>query len=1386
MKPETNRPTALIVNHAMNPSGRLQMAWREGDRISVEEFLSHHGSLELTTQGLFDLVLTEIQLKSEYGLNVNRTHYINRFSKLKKQLEDYFLARPTNPQAKAVTVSIVDSKTPHIPGYELLQEIGRGGMGVVYKATQTSLNRPVALKVILSGSFASKEDHERFRREVEAIATLKNPAIVQVYQVGETNGFPFCALEYIDGGNLAELIRKGKLPPKHAATLAKKIALGAHHAHENGIVHRDLKPANVLLQVEDNELQPKITDFGIAKRMLDDSNLTGTGMAAGTPQYMAPEQALANKEIPVGPAADVYAIGVILYEMLTKEVPFDAQSPMEVMKRVVSEAPRPLTKISRNVPRDLETICLKCLEKEAHNRYPSALALASDLERYLQGVPVKARRIHSAEAAWRWCRRNSLVAGLVMGLFLVLTLGTLFASYWAIQANANAKKADQALIDQKEANAEANTQTAIANAATLLANQQKQAAEDAKKQADRDKNLANSEAEKARNAEADAKQKQLALNEAKAKLEAEIYQVRMNVAHTELASGQVTIAQKLLEMYTDPQPDDPRSFEWHYLNSQLRNRKIELYPTFDPQGVIPTSQSVISYNQTGVWLAHSDFWGFEPLYQIRNGNIHAVAISPNQKLLAISSYSPGDLAGKIELFSLAEKRILKMLKLENLHPQQLATGLAFGSDEVLFASIGSPQPMNSPQGRILGFNTETGKVVADLGSRGNLCELKQTATRPENELKAIPTQSPECSARPSQQAASAGSVFEPLRILVNMGEKSRFTPGFVSSVNAVAVVGGKWVVGGDQFGMLLGFDIQTGEMSHNFGNSIMTRLEVVSLAGSSQRPLLAVGCPEGRYFVWNLSYSEMQYSSTTEHTDIVKSLAFSPSGEFLATGSASGVIHIVETYRYKTIHKQPAHKSGINGLAYSGNNKWLFSIDKNAQFGVWDPMDNPFGGVVGFAAENSIVFSPRKGHCFVSSQNRIASIYENNKHELSKDIPYRDEDQITNLFTANRVTGAIARSTKNGTIDIWEYDSKKHEYRKPYRLVRANGIPCSLEFIPSKNWLAIGYLNGAVQFVELGEGLENRKMKVIENLGRAVHKMAFSPDGETGAFLVGDKLELYTIHRQHLKTLPLDKFAPFEIRFSPDGKSLGVCGIDLHKFQGRFQEFDLATGKPSLSIEMHKNKTGCFAYSPDGARIVTGGDDCCVRLWDRKSGRLMLTLTGHPRHVDAVEFVEDGQMIYSVGGGEIRRWDAGVSYIKERHLQALRSVRLSDVKTTILEDGQVVLEAKLTNASKKPILLRESDTSFMSMMVTYDANPVGGPVRFLPMFWGDQHLQRSEPLRPNESIPLKITLEVVRIRPKGPLRAEVLFRWTDQSEVPGRETKFEVNPPRPPDAIDPK
>jgi WD40 repeat protein len=442
--------TELIRKHAFGrPANQLtpdklavylrdlqRQRWKLGVKVSVEDLLREHPSL-LESPELFTLIYGEFVLREEHGETPTLDDYGERFpdltARLERQIKLHRMMESASglvrrPKMRVTEPPIAspaspDKPWPEVEGYEILGELGRGGMGVVYRAHQLGLNRIVALKMVLGGPFANATFQARFRSEAEVIARMQHPNIVQVFAIGiqtsklgQAFGCPYFSQEFVDGGSLETNLGGKPRPAAAAAQMIETLARAVHYAHEQGVVHRDLKSANILLTAQG---VPKISDFGLAKQLDNPAGETIQGTIMGTPEYMAPEQAMGQTDI--GPPADIYALGVILYELVTGRPPFQGPT-LDVLTQVRTREPMPLGLLQTGTPRDLETICHKCLRKEPRLRYASARELAEDLRRFQRGEPILARPVGKLERCRRWAVRHPAVALLTI-LAIVLAVG---------------------------------------------------------------------------------------------------------------------------------------------------------------------------------------------------------------------------------------------------------------------------------------------------------------------------------------------------------------------------------------------------------------------------------------------------------------------------------------------------------------------------------------------------------------------------------------------------------------------------------------------------------------------------------------------------------------------------------------------------------------------------------------------------------------------------------------------------------------------------------------------------------------------------------------------------------------------------------------------------
>jgi eukaryotic-like serine/threonine-protein kinase len=563
-----------------------------------------------------------------------------------EQSADTDVAGPDQPDLHA------DPDWPKVQGYDLLEELGRGGMGVVYKARHRNLNRLVALKLLLAPVHADTEDRQRFRVEAEAAAGLQHPNIVQVFECGEAACGPFLAMEYVPHGSLARHLGGNPQPVRASARLVADLARAVHRAHQSGIVHRDLKPANVLLQIPEGSsgtgplvevAVPKIADFGLAKRLNHESHQTQSGAILGTPSYMAPEQA-DRRHHPVGPTADLYSMGAILYELLTGRPPFRAETPLDTLVQVVHEEPIVPSQLRPNLPRDLETICLKCLQKDPSRRYCSGQELAEDLERFLAGRPVLARPVSPLQRCWRWCRRRPAVAALIATTLtaVIIVVAGLTAGLWAL---AEKQEATEKALDRER--------------------------------------LAVSAKEAALVAKNEALNKELQTG----------YYKSVALAQRDLFASNIGQARRSLAEC----PLQLRHWEWHYLQRACHAE----WATLTREG---PSGAAVAFNTDGTALAVGHIDGTVSVWDVPGrklrfrlsghaGWVRSVAFSPDGARLASGSYvlnvslkqEPANLSlGELKLWDAASGTALATIKAH----QGGISGLVFGPDSTRLLTCG--------------------------------------------------------------------------------------------------------------------------------------------------------------------------------------------------------------------------------------------------------------------------------------------------------------------------------------------------------------------------------------------------------------------------------------------------------------------------------------------------------------------------------------------------------------------------------------------------------------------------------------------------------------------------------------------------------------------------
>ncbi len=882
----------------------------------------------------------------------------------------------------------------NVPGYEVLEEVGRGGTAVVYKARHLLLDRLVALKVLRDGEASSPDQRARLLAEAAAVARLDHPNVVQIHEAGEVQGRTFLALEFVEGGSLADRLHGTPLPVREAARLVLTLAQAVQAAHDIGIVHRDLKPANVLLQRTEDRgrrtdktgpsvlcplpsvLCPKITDFGLAKRVGGDSQLTQTGEILGTPGYMAPEQAVGRHE-QVGPATDVYALGAILYQLLTGKPPFIAESAVETLWLVCSDEPVPPRRLQPKLPRDLETVCLKCLNKEPHRRYASAQALADDLQRFLDGRSVRARATPAWERGLKWARRRPAVAGLAAACVLLAVLGL-------------------ALVLWQWGNAEAAQAVAQSLAAREAA---------------------------ARSREADERRR------AEAALERavdDLYALHIASAEREWLGDDAARAVQLLEQC----PPALRRWEWGHLRRAFRGSRLTLAGHEGGIQALALSRGARRVASAGLdgtvrlWSADDG----APLLTFRPGPpMSSLAFSPDGKTLAV-----GGRDGLVRLCDSATGRELRTLGKRGEWP----CSVAFSPDGRLLAAAvrhpdvdATPCPVLvwdvetgeevrrlaghkgsvlgvafHPGGRLLGsgsydrtaivWDVTTGEAVHTLRGHGDpvtavsfggerlaTASLDHTAR-----LWDVATGEPlgVCGGHAAGVAAAAlwgdgsrlitASWDCTLRVWAEDGRPLQLLRGHTGWLRAAVVsADGRTVASAGDDGVVKVWAAEGGRPEvteihaeerdwlpavafHPSGRQFLSVGDstVKTWDAATGRPLLAVTvagkglragayAPDGQSFaaageagvwVWKAD-GELRYHLTADHGDAIR-LAYSPDGARLATAGEDGTVRLWRASDGRQLGVLRGHEGRVSGVAFSPDGKLLASAGRDGTVRLWD------------------------------------------------------------------------------------------------------------------------------------------------------------------------------------------------------------------------------------------------------------------------------------------------------------------------------------------------------------------------------------------------------------------------------------------------------------------
>jgi WD40 repeat protein/tRNA A-37 threonylcarbamoyl transferase component Bud32 len=1067
-------------------------------------------------------------------------HVLTWIRKTARPSSDSQFVSPADATLKNGLPDTRPSAPVQLGDYEILAEVGRGGMGVVYKARQKRLNRLAAVKTILTHEHASADQMLRFQREAEMAARVRHPNVVQIYEVGTHCGRPFIAMEWIEGPTLAKQLEDRPLSPPEAAQLTETLALAVQAAHSQGVVHRDLKPANILLQIADCKLQiemqsaicnlrsaiPKITDFGLARPLQGDGKLTQTGAILGTPEYMAPEQARGGDS--AGPPADVYGLGVILYKLLTGRPPFRTDSAVETLRQVVELEPVAPRLLNNRIPRDLETVCLKCLEKRPERRYPTAGALAEDLRRFFDHRPIRARRIGALGRLARWSRRNPGVAALLAGILTIfLTAFALVSwSYWR--------------------------------------------AEDA-------------------------------LQESHRRERAERWQrYRGDMAATAIALQLQNVGAARRALETTPQ--EYRDWEWHHFYHQLDSATHVAQGSAGPVNwmrFVAGGKQLVSSDGEDVhlWDAASG----KKQRSIPNVvvNNRRAAVSPDGATLAHATPQ-----NTIVLWNLVRDQVHRVLRghergVKSIRFSSAGTRLVSNSDDgtvrvwdtnsgeqllVLTAPTKYFEELGiSPDGRRLAasmtdgltvylWDAQTGKRLAALD--GHETGVTSIAFNPAND----------------QVASTDGYPSNVVRLWHGTGQPQAVLRGHENEISMTAFSpDGKRLASASYDQTIRLWDAATGNLVAVLKGHTgwVTRVE---FSPDSQR--LISGSQDRSLRLWN-GTTGAPLAVLRGHTGAIDSVAYSPDGGLVAAGSIDRAIRFWDMRLVERQGVLRGHTRFVYGAAFHPDGDRVASAAWDGTVRIWNATTGEQTAQLPYG-DNAIVTSV----AFHPAGRLLATVGRENAVRLW-DLPTGRElhrwpvptDNYRDFRVAfNPAGNLLAAGSKDGVVYLWDVESRA----EVAALKGHTNMTRDVAFSPDGRWLASASDDKTVRIWDV---TNKEPIAVLDGHAETVYCLAFHGSEKLLASGSNDgTVRLWDTNTWKETGVLKHGTNIYGVAFHPAGTRLAAACAD-----NTIRLWDVATRQEVTELRGHTAYVHAIAFSPDGTRLVSASGDFTLRVWDTLS-----------------------------------------------------------------------------------------------------------------------------------------------------------------------------------------